>query len=801
MKKLLVFVCSFFYFFQVQAEGVNLIDRNPKICSEVYFVCESCSYNNYLIPLKKFSSNSDSLEIEADNSEIVDKNQYLITGNVSILSSENFLTADKVTISKDDQSSSAIGSVTYQDKDFLLKGDKVHVSKNDIDGLRIDVDSARYQEKSSRANGTADNIIKTDNFALLSNSKYSFCPVNDNSWFIKANEIKLNLKNKRAIATNANIVFLNFPILYIPKISWVTTGRGSGFLAPGFNLYQESDLNKTDFQTRVPYYINIADDRDLLLALSYLSSRGPVFETKYRQLINNSNMDDGLFQIEAHYLFDDKTTSKARWLIDSSIELEMNNNAHLSLKYNRVSDINYFKEVSRSRVSEERLNSFIKTDFNFPALPELKDSGKLDDEKISITNYGRNKIDSNKNLNQRSYSFSSETEQVVNHGLPKYTKGIEAALFSRSVNKANKSTTDLSLISTKFNHKISTEVTGLRTHAEINLSNSLGALKPISSSQISTNISIGASNYSLDNSKNQTRVYGSFDIELAMPLFKKTTLFGGSVTRETRPSIMYSFTSKHKQSDIPIFDTTDTINNILTYSSLRLGERYDGIDRVTNENDIIFSLSSSYRDNKKPNNTRLEFNIAQRFFGDNEVVSDTKNINFENRRRYSDIAASIDLSLDDYDKFKSSLLFQIDPKTSKIQKNELSLKYKSHDRKFVSISHKDTGEKRTLNLSGAYPITNKFHFFAGIDKSLETGIINKETSGIAYEDCCWSARIGHLKETFVNDIAKYDYSTGFELTLKGLGSSDTYLRNRIEKNLPDYKVNLNEGYYSENDLK
>ena len=88
----------------------------------------------------------------------------------------------------------------------------------------------------------------------------------------------------------------------------------------------------------------------------------------------------------------------------------------------------------------------------------------------------------------------------------------------------------------------------------------------------------------------------------------------------------------------------------------------------------------------------------------------------------------------------------------------------------------------------------------GIEKSLETGITNKETTGIAYEDCCWSARIGHFKETFVNNVANYDYSTGFEVTFKGLGSSDTYLRNRIKTNLPDYKVNLDEGYYS-NDLK
>ena len=55
-------------------------------------------------------------------------------------------------------------------------------------------------------------------------------------------------------------------------------------------------------------------------------------------------------------------------------------------------------------------------------------------------------------------------------------------------------------------------------------------------------------------------------------------------------------------------------------------------------------------------------------------------------------------------------------------------------------------------------------------------------------------------ETFVNNVANYDYSTGFELSFKGLGSSDTYLRNRIASNLPEYKVNLDEGYFA-NDLR
>jgi LPS-assembly protein len=39
------------------------------------------------------------------------------------------------------------------------------------------------------------------------------------------------------------------------------------------------------YSLRVPYYLNLAPDRDLLVALTYMSSRRFIYEGKYRQLI------------------------------------------------------------------------------------------------------------------------------------------------------------------------------------------------------------------------------------------------------------------------------------------------------------------------------------------------------------------------------------------------------------------------------------------------------------------------------------------------------------------------------------
>ena len=50
-------------------------------------------------------------------------------------------------------------------------------------------------------------------------------------------------------------------------------------------------------------------------------------------------------------------------------------------------------------------------------------------------------------------------------------------------------------------------------------------------------------------------------------------------------------------------------------------------------------------------------------------------------------------------------------------------------------------------------------------------------------------RLAHFKES---SGSGYAYSTGIELVFKGLGSTSTTLKNRVEKNIPYYQGILRE---------
>ena len=96
--------------------------------------------------------------------------------------------------------------------------------------------------------------------------------------------------------------------------------------------------------------------------------------------------------------------------------------------------------------------------------------------------------------------------------------------------------------------------------------------------------------------------------------------------------------------------------------------------------------------------------------------------------------------------------------------------------------------KETGKIFGAYPITDSIHIFGGIDRTTSTGITNTETTGVAYESCCWAFRLAHFKDH--KSGGSYNYSTGMELVLTGIGSTSSPFKSKIENNIPGYEANL-----------
>jgi len=761
MKKYLIFLVLILSHFSVYAEGIKLscIPNEP--------VCVNCPDYQTLFPLEEFSSNTDSLDIEADQSELLD-GKYLLNGNVEVNSEKLYLAADNVEVSSIDNSLLATGNVRFQDEAYLITGDLLSATRDEDDNLIATATNANYQdfgEGLGGANGYTESISKTSTSVLLKNSTYSLCPVNENDWLIDADQIELNLVKNRGIADNAIVKFYGVPIFYLPKYSWVLSGRGSGFLTPDYSSYTDdatvadaSGKKEGSYSVRIPYYFNLAPDRDLLIALNYMSSRRFIYEGKYRQLIApkiSPDHEDSIWSIEGKYLPEDKITSLKRWLVNFSNEMDIDDKTHLSAQYYRVSDSEYFKEIDRTNIDQKTLKSFLKLTY--------------EDEENSL-----------------SAGVLTEDEQVVNLGAPVYTRALEGSV-SKTLNADTKMPISLSLVSTKFAHETVTKESGLRTHGDLGISRELNIDYP----KITPKASVAITNYSLKNSPNINRTILGSGLDIDFTFINPSSMFRYEANHRITPLISYNYRAKKVQGNIPIFDTEDKYTDIISFADLTSGERYTGLDRITNANDVTLSLESSYRaiDAIDDDKDLLNMKIAQSFFTDDEVVSATSSSNYETRKSYSDIAASIDIALGKYVITNSA---QFNPDTSKIVKKVNSLTYTSNSRKFITVSLSKVGASggitETEKLFGAYPLTDSIHLFGGLDKTTSTGVTNSETTGIAYESCCWAFRVAHFKEDNTN--GGYNYSTGMELVLTGLGSTSSPLKKKIENKIPGYLAKL-----------
>ena len=702
----------------------------------------SCDDSRLLFP-KQTLSTDDSLDVLADRSEISKGDTYLLTGNVSLNSSAYFLAADEIQIKKTDKTSTAKGGVKYQDDELMFVGESAVVKKK-ADNNHITLQQVSFHYPESKMNGKASQVVNDGVSQVFDSVSYTLCPLGNTDWQMKADQITLNSATNRGVASDVVVEFLGVPVFYAPHHEWVLEGRGSGFLAPSFGSYHESVAGQdNNYQVRIPYYFNIAADRDLLLSLNQLSSRGSVIEAKYRQLIAANNyVDGGRFEIEGHYLNNDKLSSvyNARWLLNSTIDLSLNDKTELNITTNRVSDVDYFKQIAHTNTSGSALNS--KVDLTFE--------------------------DADKNLNM---VFFAESEQLINSGTAKYTRAPELSI-SKGFTGLDNRRMDLSLVSTKFTHKdgnTTDKKTGIRTHAQANFSRSITT----DAYSLTPKFNLSTTDYALDNATNESRSIYSFGLDSKLFLEREVNLFGTDLIQTLTPRLAYNYTPEKTDPSVN-FDSESKSDS---YESLFSGKKFTGIDRIGKANDLTFGLESDFID-EETGETYLSLKSAQSFYAD--AISPNGS-----DRKYSNIAMSANITLDDLS-FNNSLEF--DPETNKIDKRDSSMSYILNPRKFLTLAHHDDNGTKSAELYGAYPITQNVHVFAGINRSITNSITNIETTGIAYESCCWALRLAHFKKHISGN--DYDYVTNFELVLKGLASTSPGLAARLEEEVPNYLANL-----------
>ncbi len=130
----------------------------------------------------------------------------------------------------------------------------------------------------------ANSITINDEITSVQKGTFTYCAFREGQkcppWEIRAKKIKYNTSKKTIYYDNAFLKIYDFPIFYFPKFSHPgpTVDRRSGFLIPTF-----TNSSNMGSGIDIPYFWNIAKDKDITFTPRFHSNNKPLFLTEYRQ--------------------------------------------------------------------------------------------------------------------------------------------------------------------------------------------------------------------------------------------------------------------------------------------------------------------------------------------------------------------------------------------------------------------------------------------------------------------------------------------------------------------------------------
>jgi LPS-assembly protein len=167
---------------------------------------------------------------------------------------------------------------------------------------------------------------------------------------LKTDRVQLDFDRNEGIAEGAVLRFMDVPILALPTLSFpLGDGRKSGWLPPTLDFDTRSGLS-----VAVPYYWNIAPNRDATFTPTLITRRGAGLGSEFRYL------EDGYRgQVQADVLPNDRVAGRSRWAVWGEHDGTLPLDGRWHADGLRVSDDAWWKDFPKdSRSQNARLLPF-----------------------------------------------------------------------------------------------------------------------------------------------------------------------------------------------------------------------------------------------------------------------------------------------------------------------------------------------------------------------------------------------------------------------------------------------------------
>ncbi|MEQ1773138.1 MAG: LPS-assembly protein LptD [Burkholderiales bacterium] len=635
------------------------------------------------------------------------------------------ISADWMRHDKRDNELTAIGNVRLEQGSEITEGARLRYNLDTSRGL---MESARYSLSPKEtgiapgtrsavspfdARGSADRVVfEGPGLLRAQQATYTTCEPGDDSWLFRAREMLIDKNNNIGTARDANIEFLGTTIFYTPYM-WFTLHqeRKSGFLTPHYG-----NSSTGGFELSVPYYWNMAPNRDMTLTPRVLSRRGLQLRTDFRYLEPNYKG-----QLDFEYLPNDNVTGANRQLLKFNHAHSFANGWAGALDLNHVSDGKYFSDLSTqvaltSQTYLVRQGSLSRGGawgnggtYSFSALAQNWQTLQTDPLAPLVPPYGR----------RPQLSFSAQKQDVL--------RG------------------DFDVISSFADFSHPTLVNGKRFMAYPSLAVPLTA----SYGYVTPKVGLHLTRYALDKSTttlpNKSRVLPTFTVDSGLLFERGTNLFGKSFTQTLEPKLYYVNIPYRDQTLMPNFDSgLQDINFATIYSE----NQFSGHDRINDANQLTFGVNSRLI-HPDTGIEVLRAGLAQRYYFRPQQVFVPGVPVRSNQSSRSDLLAALSGNVAPH--WTAEFGWQYNTDTSETQRMNVGARYQPQQGKVLNLSYRHTiNSIRQFDISGQWPVSGKWNAVGRWNYSTQDKRLLEAVAGVEYDGGCWALRVvGHRLSTAI----------------------------------------------------
>jgi LPS-assembly protein len=723
-------------------------------------------------------------------------------GDVELRRGATVIRADHLTYDNPSDVAKAQGHVRISRSGNVFSGPSLELT---LESFKGSFESPDYFIWRTQAGGHAERVDFLDSQrAQAFGAIYTSCPRDgsgDPAWLLSTSKVTMDFETNTGVAEGAVVRFYGVPILAAPVLSFpLSDARKSGWLPPNITLDSRSG-----FGLAVPYYWNIAPNRDATITPTVMTRRGAGADMEFRYLEPGHQG-----RLDLNLLPEDRVAGRERHSLLVDLEGQVPYGVHYRANVLRVSDDEYWKDFSRGvpSITQRLLPLDLRGDRLLDRLPgdweayarvqrwqTLNDAVDITDPStLVLSPYERSPqlgLRGSGGIGGKGagwggsgpqYSFEAEFNRFTLADFPT----LDPALLNAATQPA--------LVALKD------RPTGSRVHA-------LGSISwPLltSGTWLTPKIGINAASYEVDAltrtsgayqpGYSSSRVIPTLSVDGGMVFERDSDWFGRTMRQTLEPRVLYVNTPYHRQDNLPNFDSAvKDFNDISVYSE----NQFSGVDRVSDAHQVTAGVTTRFL-NPSTGAEALRLGIAQRYLFRNQRV--TADDGPPLTQRFSDVLLLASANLIQKWTFDSTV--QYSPDTDRVTRALLGVRYSPGDFRTINLNYRLTrGFSEQVELGWQWPLygpsrqqraqsssscAGTWYGVGRLNYSLRDSRMTDSLVGVEYDAGCWIGRI--VADRVSTGRAEATTRLMFQLELVGLSRLGSNPLGSLKDNIPGYRL-------------